>query len=71
MTLALLGGAMLAAVLGTDNLVTWVEDWPPSPITDSAIGAVHAWRGWSERLGLASVHPSLRQAERWLEQLPW
>jgi hypothetical protein len=64
LSVALIAGAVLAAVLGSQNMLTWVEDCPPSPITDSAIAAVGAWHDGIGRLGLDSLHRDLRHAER-------
>jgi len=67
LSLALIAGLVLAAVLGSQNLLTWVEDCPPSPLTDSAIAAAEAWQNGIARLGLDAVHRDLRRAERRLE----
>ena len=64
---ALLTGALVAVLFGSQNIVIWVEDWPPSPMTDEALEAALAWKETADRLHLADLHPWLRQAERSLE----
>jgi len=70
-SLGLLAGALLAAVLGSGNLVIWAEEWPDLPFGDQGLAAVRAWHDGCRRLGLADLHPWLRQRERDLEQVGW
>ena len=62
-----LGGALAGMLLGSANLLTWVEDWPPGPLTDRALPLAHAWHEAMQATGLARLHPALREAERALE----
>jgi len=63
----ILAGSLTGLALGSANLVVWVEDWPPGPLTDRALAGAHGWHDWMGRLGLDRVHPAIRAAERAVE----
>lgn len=64
---AVVSGTLLAAMLGSANIQTSVQDWPPSPLTDHAIAASDAWNAAMESIGFARLHPWLRHLERQFE----
>ena len=69
-TLALLAGALVAAALGSENMMTAVEDWPPGRITDTTLELANDWNQGMITLGLTQIYPWLRNTERRLLDIP-
>lgn len=67
---ALLAGFLVAAALGSDNILTAVEDWPPGGFTDTALDLANGWNQGMTRLGLTRLYPWLRNTERRLLDIP-
>lgn len=63
----MLACALFGTLFGARNILLWVEDWPPSPLTDHSLGLANKWMEATNRICLGDLHAHLRHAERRLE----
>ncbi len=64
--LTLFSGALVAASFGSQAIMTSVEDWPPSPLTDTILLATQDWHHAMSDLGLPRLHGWLRAQQHHL-----
>jgi len=65
----LLFGSLIGALLGAQNLETWVEDWPTWMPVNQGMKMTQPWLQLTEKSCLADLHPTLRHWQRSLEVL--
>ena len=64
-------GAVSAAMVGSDILLIWAFNLPLwlGPIRDAAVDAAGGWHAAMQAIGLADLHPAVRDAFRRFQSL--
>ena len=64
-------GTLVGAAFGSDILFTWAFNLPLwlGPVRDIAVDAAGGWHNAMQQIGLADLHPALREAFREFQYL--